>query len=61
MTKIITVGDLKEILAKYPESLPVCKYLIGNNFPIRKVESCIYNDWDSKGHKTAEHDGLLID
>lgn len=61
MKEIITVGDLQGILNMYPKDLPVCKYLIGNNFPIRKIEKCIYNDWDSKGNKTAEHDGLLID
>lgn len=61
MSKIITVGDLQKILNLYPNDLPVCKYLVGNNFPIKKIEKCIFNDWDDKGHKIAEHDGLLID
>jgi hypothetical protein len=55
----LTANDLIEILSNYPRDTKVCGEMIGQNFPMKQVENCIYYDWN-KGKKTQEHKGILI-
>lgn len=55
----LTANDLIEILRNYPRDAKVCIEMLGENFPVKQVEQCIYYDWD-KGKKIQEHKGILI-
>lgn len=55
----LTANDLIEILSNYPRDAKVCTEMLGENFPVKQVEQCIYHDWD-KGKKVQEHKGILI-
>jgi hypothetical protein len=55
----LTANDLIEILSNYPRDAKVCNELLGESFPVKQVEQCIYYDWD-KGKKIQEHKGILI-
>lgn len=55
----LTANDLMEILENYPRDTKVCTQLLGENFPVKQVEECIYYDWKS-GKKAQEHKGILI-
>lgn len=55
----LTANDLIEILRNYPRDAKVCTEMLGENFPVKQVEQCIYYDWD-KGKKINEHKGILI-
>jgi hypothetical protein len=55
----LTANDLIEILSNYPRNAKVCTEMLGENFPIKQVEECIYYDCD-KGKKVQEHKGILI-
>lgn len=54
-----TVNDLIEILSHYPRNSKVCNQILGENFPFKQVEECIYYDWKD-GKKINEHKGILI-
>ena len=55
----ITATDLIEILKKVPANTKICIELLGENFPVKQVERCIYYGWN-KGKKIQEHKGILI-
>lgn len=55
----LTANDLIEILENYPRDTKVCTQMIGENFPVKQVESCIYYDLKN-GKKVQEHKGVLI-
>ncbi|EKQ56206.1 MULTISPECIES: hypothetical protein [unclassified Clostridium] len=55
----LTANDLIEILENYPRNTKVCTEMLGECFPVKQVEECIYYDWE-KGKKTEEHKGILI-
>ena len=42
-----------------PRDTKICTQMLGENFPIKQIEQCIYYDWN-KGEKIKEHKGLLI-
>jgi hypothetical protein len=54
-----TANDLIEILSNYPKNTKVCNQILGENFPFKVVEECIYYDWKD-GKKINEHKGILI-
>ncbi len=55
----LTANDLIEILKSYPRHTKVCTQLLGENFPVKQVEECIYYDWKN-GEKVQKHKGILI-
>ena len=55
----MTAKDLIEILKEVRPDTKVCTEMLGKNFPVTKVEQCIYYDWN-KGNKLLEHNGILI-
>ena len=55
----LTANDLIEILRNVPRDTKVCIGMLGENFPVKQVEQCIYYDWN-KGQKVQEHKGILI-
>lgn len=55
----MTANDLIEILKEVPRNTKICIELLGQNFPVKQVEQCIYYDWD-KGKRVGEHKGILI-
>jgi len=55
----LTANDLIEILRNVPRDTKVCNEMLGECFPVKQVEQCIYYDWD-KGKKIEEHKGILI-
>ena len=55
----LTANDLIEILRNVPRDAKVCNEMLGECFPVKQVEQCIYYDWD-KGKKIEEHKGILI-
>lgn len=55
----LTANDLIEILRNVPRDTKVCTEMLGQSFPVKQVEKCIYYDWD-KGKKVKEHKGILI-
>lgn len=55
----LTANDLIEILKSYPRDAKVCTQMLGENFPVKQVEECIYYDWKN-GKKVQEHKGILI-
>ena len=55
----LTANDLIEILKNYPRDGKVCNTMLGENFPIKQVEACIYYDFED-GKKVQEHKGILI-
>ena len=55
----LTANDLIEILSNYPRHAKVCTQMLGENFPVKQVEECIYYDFE-KGKKVQEHKGVLI-
>lgn len=55
----LTANDLIEILSNYPRDAKVCIEMLGEKFPVKQVDQCIYYDWD-KGKKVQEHKGILI-
>jgi len=55
----ITAGKLIEFLKELNPDTKICLELLGDNFPIKQVEECIYYDWNN-GNKGQEHKGILI-
>ena len=55
----LTANDLIEILKNYPRDTKVCTQMLGENFPIKQVEECVYNDLKN-GKRVQEHNGILI-
>ena len=55
----ITAEKLIETLKGIPKDTKICIELLGDNFPIKQVEECVYHDWNN-GHKGQEHVGILI-
>ena len=55
----LTANDLIDILENYPRNAKVCTKMLGECFPVKEVELCIYYDWE-KGEKIGEHKGILI-
>ena len=55
----LTANDLIEILRNVPRDTKVCNEMLGECFPVKQVEQCIYYDWD-KGKMVKEHRGILI-
>ena len=55
----MTANDLIEILKEVPRDTKVCTQMLGENFPVKQIEQCIYYDWN-KGEKIKEYKGLLI-
>ncbi len=55
----ISADKLIQSLKEVPGDTKICIDVIGNNFPIKQVEECIYYDWNS-GKKIQEHKGILI-
>lgn len=55
----ISAGKLIEVLKELNQDTKVCLELLGDNFPIKQVQECTYNDW-SNGTKGQEHKGILI-
>lgn len=57
--KGLTANDLIEILKNYPRDMKVCTPMLGENFPVKQVEECIYYDFEN-GKRDQEHKGILI-
>ena len=55
----LTANDLIEILKNYPRGTKICTQMLGENFPVKQVEECIYYDWKN-GKKVQEYKGILI-
>ena len=55
----MTANDLIEILNEVPRDTKICTEWLGESFPVKQVEKCIYYDWN-KGKKVREHNGILI-
>ncbi len=55
----LTANDLIEILKNYPRDTKVCTQMLGENFPVKQVEECIYYDFE-KGKRGEEHTGVLV-
>ncbi|NOV63077.1 hypothetical protein [Clostridium beijerinckii] len=55
----LTANDLIEILENYPRDTKVCTPMLGENFPVKQVEECIYYDFEN-GKRDQEHKGILI-
>ncbi|GEQ21585.1 hypothetical protein CBU02nite_20910 [Clostridium butyricum] len=55
----LTANDLIEILKNYPRDTKVCTQMLGENFPIKQVEECVYYDLKN-GKRVQEHNGILI-
>jgi len=55
----LTANDLIEILKNYPRNAKIYTQMLGENFPVKQVEECIYYDWKN-GKKVQEHKGILI-
>lgn len=43
----LTTNDLIQILKNYPRDTKVCIQMIGENFPVKQVEECIYYDFQN--------------
>lgn len=57
--KGITAEKLIEVLKEVPSDTKVCIDILGDNFPIKQVEECVYYDWIN-GNRIVEHNGILI-
>jgi|GEM_PF-6988265 len=55
----MTANDLIEILKEVPRDTKICTEMLGENFPVKQVEQCIYYEWN-KGKKVCEYKGVLI-
>lgn len=55
----ITAEKLIEALNQVPGDTKICIDLLGDNFPIKQIEECIYNDWNN-GKKGEAHKGILL-
>ena len=55
----LTANDLIEILINVPRDTKVCTQVLGENFPVKQVEECIYYDFEN-GKRVKEHKGVLI-
>lgn len=55
----LIANDLIEILKDYPKDTKICIEMLGECFPVKQVEQCIYYDFE-KGKKIGEHKGILI-
>ena len=55
----LTANDLIEILKNYPRDAKVCTQILGENFPTKQVEECIYYEFEN-GKKVQEYKGILI-
>jgi hypothetical protein len=55
----LTANDLIEILKNYPRDIKVCTQMLGENFPVKQVEECIYCEFKD-GKRIQEHKGILI-
>ncbi len=45
--KGISAEELIKVLKEVPGNTKICINVLGNNFPIKKVEQCTYYDWDN--------------
>ncbi|NFA43910.1 hypothetical protein EXM65_15380 [Clostridium botulinum] len=57
--KGISVKTLIEVLKKVPGDTKICIDVLGDNFPIKTIDDCVYYEWDN-GKKVAEHKGIVI-
>ena len=55
----LTANDLIEILKNYQRDTKVCIQMLGENFPVKQLEECIYYDFE-KGKRGKAHKGILI-
>lgn len=55
----IAAEKLIEVLKQVPGDTKVCIDVLGDNFPIKQVEECVYYNWNN-GQKGQEHKGILI-
>ncbi|MFW2490947.1 hypothetical protein ACN077_20630 [Clostridium chromiireducens] len=55
----ITAEKLIETLKQVPGDTKICIELLGDNFPIKQIEECTYNDWNN-GKKGEEYKGILL-
>jgi hypothetical protein len=57
--KGISAEKLIEFLKQVPGDTKICIDVLGDNFPIKQVEECIYFYWKD-GKKVQEHKGILV-
>ena len=43
---VLTVGELKEILKKYDEDLPIINFVNGDVYPLLGVQRILYNSYE---------------
>lgn len=55
----ISAEKLIEVLKQVPGDTKICIDVLGDNFPIKNIQDCIYHDWDN-GKKGQEHKGILL-
>lgn len=55
----ITAKRLIEVLKEVPGDTKICIELLGDNFPVKQIEECTYNDWNN-GKKGGEYKGILL-
>lgn len=55
----ISAEKLIELLKQIPGDTKICIDVLGDNFPIKNVQDCIYYDWEN-GKKGQEYKGVLI-
>lgn len=55
----ISAEKMIEVLREVPGDTKICIDVLGDNFPIKNIQDCIYYDWYN-GKKGQEHKGILI-
>lgn len=55
----ISAEKLIEVLKEVPGDTKICIDVLGDNFPIKTVEECIYYEWNN-GKRIAEHKGIKV-
>ena len=55
----LTANDLIQILKNYQRDTKVCIQMLGENFPVKQLEECIYYDFE-KGKRGKAQKGILI-
>ncbi|MBN1053077.1 hypothetical protein FDB75_06530 [Clostridium botulinum] len=57
--KGITSEKLIQILKEVPGDTKICIDILGDNFPIKTVEECIYYEWNN-GKRVQGHKGIIV-
>ncbi|NFG62396.1 hypothetical protein [Clostridium sp. CMCC3677] len=57
--KGISAKTLIEVLKEVPGDTKICIDVLGDNFPVKTIDDCVYYEWDN-GKKVAEHKGIII-